>query len=222
MLTADQARQLLKHPQRLLELQEQLFCRGGSFWISQFEAAEPVDASARRWKSLAPILMPALAETAVTRNVVPWWTRRRFLAAAGSLAATGVLCFGLWRLQPGGDVWGWNRPDVFAANLQGDAYLKHLAIAAKEWFQQRRDTKADLERQLVAFRRSCDSLIQARHPQPSDDQRGELVQRCRKWAGKLDDHLADLRGGLKSVGDVRVEADETIQRLVDFLEDGFS
>jgi hypothetical protein len=114
--------------------------------------------------------------------------------------------------------WGWDRPGALAVDLNAPEYLNHLADGANEWFKKRPETRQDLEQRLREFRRGCDTLIAAPHPQLSDADRDWLVERCRVWSGKLDQHVADLQTGTELTR-VRDAADETIRKLIQALRD---
>ncbi|MFT5327263.1 MAG: hypothetical protein ACI8P0_005152 [Planctomycetaceae bacterium] len=56
-------------------------------------------------------------------------------------------------------------------------------------------------------------MIEAQHPQLVDEDRKWLVDKCKAWSGKLDDHLTALSAG-DPVAKVSRAADETINKLI--------
>lgn len=210
-LTAEQIRLLLKHPSRLLELQERILIDGGPYWVTKLDTPTSRDATARQWEKLTPRLVTTTAAT----HTVP--SRRRIGMIIGTLAA-GLLIgigFGLWR-TPSWQPWG---PDVLTAKLDADPFLEHLADHAEEFQNQPRGSATELEQQITAFRRSCDALLAAPLPQLDADDRTWLNDRCRVWAAKFDSQLAALRDGTKPWQDMREEADATVRTLAKALRD---
>ncbi len=75
-----------------------------------------------------------------------------------------------------------------------------------------------LARRIAEFRQGCSVLILSPHrPLPAED-RAWLVERCRAWAARFDGYLASVEAG-KDPLEVRNQADETINRLIDTLRD---
>lgn len=109
--------------------------------------------------------------------------------------------------------------DVLAARLDADPFLEHLADHAEEFLQRPRANPADLERQIAAFRRSCDALLAAPLPQLDEDDRTWLKDRCRVWVGKFDSQLAALKDGARPWQDIRGEADATVKTLATALRE---
>jgi hypothetical protein len=114
--------------------------------------------------------------------------------------------------------WGWNRPGVLVGTGPPSAYLTLLADAASEWFDERPSTPGDLALRLGELRTGCTRLIVAGHEclQPAD--RAWLVDRCRDWAGKLDNAVHALERD-DPVELVRSEVDATVNRLIAVLRD---
>jgi hypothetical protein len=102
---------------------------------------------------------------------------------------------------------------VLTADLSDAGFLQHLADAADEYFDRPRNSRSDLERQLVAFRRGCDALQAARLSQLTAADRDWLKERCRVWSQKFDGQLAELRSGGRPWQAVREDADETVRAL---------
>jgi len=125
---------------------------------------------------------------------------------------------GLWVLQPG-ENWGWNRRGTLTAQLAPDAFLERLADAADEFSTRRHDSAADLERDLVAFRRGCDAILAAPLDQLAAADRDWLRERCQVWAAKFDGQLDELRQGSRPWQEIRTEADDTVRKLATALRE---
>lgn len=220
-LTEQQTRQLLRHPQLLLRLQERVLVEGGNYWQSVPLAAAHQLAVARQWNVLQSELdtmtpgAAAAFPTATHRHRFAW----RFVTAVGALAAAVLIAVGLWpdrMIQP---TWGFDKGGLLTAQVPASEYLQSLTGAAREWFKKTPETPAALERRLREFRHGCDTLIRAPHTQLAAADRDWLVDRCKNWSSKLDGHLADLNSGAKPFSDIRREADATINALIKALEE---
>lgn len=134
-----------------------------------------------------------------------------------------LAAFGLWLLPKSNHqplAWGWNRLGTFAADVTADQYLDRLANRADEWRQRPHDTPDQLRNDLTDFRQACLTLLNATHDPLAPEQRDELKKRCRKWLGKINDHLAALDAG-DNVIEVRQQADETIGKLATAIRKRF-
>jgi hypothetical protein len=98
------------------------------------------------------------------------------------------------------------------------AYLNRLAGVANEWFDDRPATADDLAVRLGALRTGCTRLIVAGHAGLPMAEREWLVERCRAWAGKLDDAVHALEAGATVEG-VRDDVDATVRGLIAALRD---
>lgn len=202
VLSPIQLRALLANPTVLFELQERVLIDGGDHWESVPISNVHQQAVNRGWERLQP---PARVKPV---------RQRRSLQRLAAVAA--IVIFGgiVWLNQPpAGPSWGWDRPGALTVELSGQEYLNHLADSASEWFKKPRDTKVALTKRLSDFRHGCDTLIEAPHRQLSHEDRQWLVEKCKAWSGKLDDHLTALSAG-ESVAIVSQSADETINKLI--------
>lgn len=214
-------RQLLTNPRALLELQERIFIDGGSYWSRVPATADVLDIVHGSWRRLEPTL--EVAPTTAAHAPIPYRARSWFAHPAFvSLATAAMLLVGVFVVDqfrtaaPSG--WGWERPGALAANVPPDEYLNRLANSADEWFKKRPESAPELAKRILEFRRGCTTLIFAEHQPLAAADREWLVERCRVWAGKLDDHLAQLEGG-GSVQDVRTQADDTVNKLIAALRE---
>jgi hypothetical protein len=237
-LAPDTLRGLLQQPRLLVDLQERILSGGGDFWRCMEITSAHQAAIDRGWSRLQagmgssaggtelagaqPLsskanVAPLKQETQGTVGGVP--QRKLIRWASAAVAVALLVAFGLWLNQPAAAPgWGWDRPGALTASLSASDYLAHLADEADEWFRKRPDSRGALETRLREFRHGCDTLLAAAHPQLADKDRNWLKEHCRAWAGKLDQHLADLAAG-KDLATVQEAADETIRKLVNALRD---
>jgi hypothetical protein len=109
--------------------------------------------------------------------------------------------------------WGWAKPDGIPQHkLKPSEYLNSLATTAGEWFDKRPDDAAGLAKRLNEFRTGCSQLILSPHTSLAPVDREWLVEKCRLWAKKLDEHITALETGSEPLK-VREAADETIHKL---------
>ena len=218
-LSEAQIRSLLKQPETLLDLQERIFISGGSFWdrVSQDDNLRAQAAAV--WESVAPRLT-RVGETAAPRVMPASQSRPRGRRIGtwllSTVAAVLLAGLGLWWSRPAATGWGWDRPGALTASLPADRYLQHLADGAEEWFKRRPEDRAALTKRLAEFRHGCQTLIEAPHPQLAPADRTWLVEKCQAWAGKLDQHLADLQSG-QDLPKVQADADATVRKLIGAL-----
>jgi hypothetical protein len=147
------------------------------------------------------------------RRVLAW-------AIVAAVAATVLVVLFNFNGRPGPGPWGWNRPGVLVRpeSESVGAYFNRLADAAHEWFDERPATAPALDRRLRTFLADCSRLIAADQAHLPQDQRAWLVERCRAWAGRLDDAIHALEHGAPP-DRVRADADAIINRLINALRD---
>src|SRR5262249_36788481 len=146
---------------------------------------------------------------------------RRLALFSAALAACLAVVVGVVLLrqgkppdEPAAVAWGWAKPGAIPGGDQKPKEdLNQLANEADEWFAKRSEDGADVGKRLKEFRAGCAELVLAPHKQLNDKDREWLVERCRAWAGKLNEHLAALEAG-RDPRQVRGEADETVRKLV--------
>lgn len=219
VLSRDAIQKLLTHPRLLFDLQEKICINGGDYWQRVPIADEHRRAVDDSWKAIRAAIESEVAPKPANRaaSLASRSNPRRLWVAAATVAVVLLAAVGLW-LRPASAPpgWGWDRPGALSADLSSSDYLNHLADGANEWFLKRPETKEDLAKRLREFRHGCDTLIEAPHTQLSADDRKWLVERCKVWAGKIDENIAALES-TSNVGQVRNDADATIQKLVDAL-----
>src|SRR5207247_1871657 len=91
--------------------------------------------------------------------------------------------------------WGWSKPDALPTGVAAADYMTKLAEAADEWFKQRPGDSRELAKRIGEFRQGCSQLLLAEHKSLPLDERVWLINRCKTWATKLDQHLADVEAG---------------------------
>ncbi len=233
---------LLRHPRRLLELQELVLSEGGAYW-SRLNAADSALASLtlRGEQRLSALFAPAdsTAEPSPILSFRPpsAWYRRPWIAALASAAAVLLVVYlarePLARRvigQPTAEKvevvvtkplpsWGWQKLETPLPNLSPSAYLEELAKAAEQWFNKRPDDSAALAQRIGEMRQGCSRLIFAEHtPLKAAEDRRWLVQKCRDWATKFDKSLEALEAG-RPAAQVRQEMDGVVRKLVATLRE---
>lgn len=230
-------RLLLRNPECLFELQEQILLEGSAYW-QQLSKGQTVDVdtgfdSLRLAETMNTGVAERTMEAAVSRPTVSWdanrsgsWYRHPLVVslatAAAILMVAGALKYiqrdhgqaGIAMNQP----WGWDRPGALALERTPVAYINRLADSAEEWFDQRPETVGQLATRLVEMRKACSTLILAEHPSLGDEDRRWLKGKCRLWAETLDSHLIAVEDG-RSVSEVREAADRTVTQLVSALRE---
>jgi hypothetical protein len=199
---------LLQQPQLLFGLQEYLLTASGSYWETLLDGSRNPWEVARGEKRLRT----ALELTRPPRSLRTW-----LVALATAAVVMGVFVWAEWMWTP--RPWGWNRPEILDAAPTVE-YLSRLADAAEEWRQQPRDDAASLVKSLRELRDGCTRLLAAEHGSLSLAERSWLLEKCRAWGTKMDQHLAELAGGTKDWQVVRHEADETVDKLTRALKQG--
>jgi hypothetical protein len=143
---------------------------------------------------------------------------RNWALASSALAACLLVAVAYLALtKPGPEVaavnWGWAKPGGVPREARKPAeYLNALAATSEEWFDKRPDDAAGVAKRINEFRTGCSQLVFAPHAALAQVDRDWLVERCRAWAKKLDDHLTELERGGDALK-VRGDADETIRKL---------
>ncbi|HBI47013.1 MAG TPA: hypothetical protein DDY78_29790 [Planctomycetales bacterium] len=220
-------RRLLSWPERLLDLQELVFQRGGRYWDRVLGlTADPTELVRHSRQRLSAVLLPVagpMTPTEQTPTVLPLRrpsSRRRVGWAMGLAAAAAVLLAVLVsryfppapiQITPAEVAWGWNKPGVLASDGPASVYLNRLADAADEWFAEQPKDPAAVAKRLNEFRRGCTVLLLAERRPLSEEDDKWLSEKCRQWAGNIDQELAEVEAGQVEKG--RGDADETVHRL---------
>ena len=220
-------RRLLSWPERLLDLQELVYQRGGRYWDRSLGlAADPTEIVQISRQRLAAVL-PA-AGSATSKEQTPTLlqlrqssSRRRFSWPMGLVAAAAAVVLAVLlsrhfppaanQSQPAEVAWGWNKPGALSPTGSAPVYLNRLAKAADEWFDERPTDQAAVAMRLNEFRRGCTALLLAEHRPLSAEDDKWLTEKCREWAGKIDQELAEVEAGQLEKG--QGDADETVRRL---------
>jgi hypothetical protein len=229
-LPARSLRQLFRHPELLLDLQDHVLTEGGAYWDRKLLASKDLSKKIETgWRRLsestvvsAPPASAPAARTARPASESRPRPLRWFVSGLATAAAIAVGAFLGWdRLQGPQQVasgWGWTKPNAFPDDASRADYLKTLADEAEEWRRKKPDTPQALAKRITEFRDGCSRLILADHkPLPAADRKW-LVERCRVWAKKLDDQLADLEAG-KPIATVRAQVDDVVDKLTKALRD---
>ncbi|HBI42787.1 MAG TPA: hypothetical protein DDY78_08005 [Planctomycetales bacterium] len=220
-------RRLLLWPERLLDLQELVYQGGGRYWDRVLGlASDPAEIVRDSRQRLSAVLLPAARPTTPKEQaptVLPMRrlsSRRRLGWAMGLVAAAAALIAVLVsryfqpapiQPMPAEVAWGWNKPGVLASADSAPAYLNQLAKAADEWFDAKPKDAAAVAKRLTEFRRGCTALLLAERRPLSEEDDKWLMEKCRQWASKIDQELAEVEAGQVEKG--RDDADETVHRL---------
>ncbi len=222
-LSEQQLHQLLKSPKLLLELQEKVFTDGLEYWKTVPITDEHQQQVKVGWSRLGEHLnknAPNEPKTPLKQQTTK--PRRIQARLLGTIAASLLVGFLFWLSSPGPSGtsdWGFNRPGALAAEIPEEEYFNELADAAGEWFNERPETNGALATRLQQFSDGCQTLIDARHSQLSDEDRAWLIERCGVWKGQIDTQLAELNSGQKPFEQVRTKADETVKKLSTALKE---
>lgn len=208
-----------QYPDRLFELQELVLVHGSSYWNDVPRPSSLAASSARNFQALETELRKKSVKRSsnpVQHSASPRNTMSRRAWLATTAAATFTVGLGLgWlipRANPSVGGMAWTRPDAFRPATNGEEFLTRLATLAKEWFDERPATRTQLANRIIDFRNGCARLQLNVAVIPAAD-RTWLVADCRKWSGKLDQHLIALEDG-RALEVVQQEVDETIQKLI--------
>ena len=213
-LSFEQLAQLVQHPELLFDLQDLVMIHGGPHW--QTEESAGSEKSEASWQRIQEALAP-------TKPLPPEPPSKRLLPKIVAAMALGlIVAVGYFATRPDPTpqvAWGWAKPGALDEldQLPAPEYLESLAKSAETWFKKRPDTKAALVKRITEFRIGCDALIQAKHSPLKPEDRDWLVERCKVWSGKLDEHLAALESDA-DVGETRSAADEIINKLVTAIQ----
>lgn len=205
VLSTEQFEVLMRSPELLADLVIEIELEGGDYWRDLGRAIDETSL-------VKPAAMPQRSVVEPGPVTGPRFYR---LGALAALAAGLLLAIALWPTGRG-EMVAWERPGVFDVAAKGPAYLNHLADAADDWFKQDPSDPQQLQVQIRGFRRGCDLLLAAPHPQLSEVDRTWLRERCAVWSEKFDQQLASLEQG-DDWSTVRNAADETVMKLIDAL-----
>lgn len=219
---------MLKHPAVLLELQERVVLEGGPHWENRAQSnSEVLHEVSEGWKRLQTAISTPHQSGRTATPLPGGGSQNRLMrrSALLAIAALVLVALGLWQFQvvpPQGiasrAAWGWDKPGAIPEDARSSEYLVALADAGKEWFNKTPDTAAELETRLKEFDAGCQRLIEAEHKPLTPEDKAWLVERCRKWKGRMEEHRAELaRTG--DVAKVRANADETVNALVKALRE---
>ena len=189
---------LLRHPELLGELQDELLLAESPYWDGLLQQLvpelPPLVAAAGHLPALAtadaaPNVTSSPPVASTTRGAGPSAVRTGWLAAVAAAAAVwGAVVY--W---PGETRWGWQRPEVLNAQVSGPEYLRLLRDQAPEVPGDNVKSPAELDRWLNRVLVACQALKEAPHPQLSEDDRLWLQERCGKWIEKLEKQRESLR-----------------------------
>lgn len=227
-LTPGRFRTLLKSPTTLVKLQRTVIEFGGDYWNS----ITPSDSQTAILEAARPAAPPSTLRRDRPKQS---WVSNGISAAVGALVTAAALMILLAASRgqqnvpaglaenstPNAEVnvepssWGFekfaNSAMASATDVDREDYFANIASAAEAWSNKRPATPAALAKRLGEFRMGCSALLLADHPLPVDDKQW-LKDRCQKWATAIENHLAELEGGM-SVEEVTQRVDATVTKI---------
>ena len=241
-LTPERFRQLLKAPTTLRALQQDVIEFGGDHWNSIALHPSQADIIQRAQPVMQSVQQTPTSSTSTNRRSSQIWASTFTGAAVGSLVTAAALLVMLSANNnqqdnqtnqsvevavnsstDNSEGWGFEKfansddvsddvsGNVKATDVDRKNYLEKIAVAAEAWSNKRPDTPAALAKRLGEFRMGCSAIILANHPLPAADQ-DWLKDRCTKWASAIENHLAELEGGM-SVQEVTSRVDATVTKI---------
>jgi hypothetical protein len=97
-------------------------------------------------------------------------------------------------------------------------YFQALVAGAEGWFKKRPGDPAALAQRLTEFRAGCSTIILSDHRPLSPEDHQWLVERCRKWARRIDNQLAALET-TKDVDQARKEVDMLVEEMIEEIRE---
>ena len=227
VLESDRLSLLIRHPELLLELQELVLIEGGPHWQS-IPVAEETQTSANRVAHQVQEALKsendATATPARQRDSSEFHKTRRIYIVAVAIAASVLVVLGIRsQFTPKPSIaFVWEQPESLDSSLSPEEYGESLSKSLDDWwFSERPDTKAELAARLQRFHAGCETVIAAKHPQLTLEQRELLVTKCKNWLAKIDKHLADVKAGGSNLAALRESSDETVRATVNALKQLF-
>jgi hypothetical protein len=215
---------LLKQPALLVELRDLVFAEGGDYW----DRIDPEEMPPDRVERVVDEVTTTIAHEAKSLRgpKVPfykWPLCVGFATAAAVLL--GVYLIG-WRpptdkptetAKATGVQWGWASADGLPKSGTDTQAFAHLGKAAKQWFDERPETPVALAQRISEFRQGCTALQFSTNLPLSEEEKTDLLARCKKWSAEFDVLLTRLEES-RDVPAVRKDADELVNKLAKYLE----
>lgn len=162
--------------------------------------ARPQNASSTPTVTAAPQRSGPAPGSSPTRRA--WWP----------MVAAGVALAMLW-WWPSGGVKGWQRSEVWTADVSAADYLRRFAKTAEEYSLPEQPTPRQIEEELTAMLAGCDRLLAAEHTPLAVADRDWLRERCETWKKGFVAQRETLRADPGKRNEVRQEFLETVARL---------
>ena len=218
-LPEEELRQLMAHPEAVLELQEHLLTRCPPYWQQRLESQRDATRIDAAWTGIESQLTadarPAgnvSLDTNRGRNVRTW----SVVGALMTLAASLLIAVALLQppQQPTG--WGFTEPGILESAKSEGELLDTLADATHTWFNKRPDNREDLALRLKQFDAGCQKLLDAELAPLSPEAHQTVDQACEKTRREIADYLDQLDKGADPAT-VRDAADQTVTNLEETL-----
>jgi len=238
--------QLLRHPAELAAVQERIVVDGGAYWDEVAEQSdELIGAVENGRQSLDRIFAANTASTRAKRSSPPKSSTAMKATPSGALkqehgrgyklwayvstgiAACLVVALGLLAFREPAEIrvpkaqiaWGWGKPTGLAADQSNaKSYLNKLADNVEEWSLDRPSDRSGVGMRISELRAGCTRLIHSAYGPLAADDKKWLLDHCREWAKKFDEHQQQLDGGADPIL-VRSEMDETVRTIAAALRD---
>jgi hypothetical protein len=222
-LPVDQLKQLLQHPNLLLDLQEQVLLQGGFHWrnlTANSQNDNVVSDGLKKVQAVWSIPMPASQR----RSLFTHPAIVSFATAAAVMLAVSLFSDS-FRTKPidepvaksEGIGWGWAKAGTIRDDLSAKDYLNSLANGAEEWSKKTPTEAVALAKRINEFRTGCTTLIFSPHKPLGEADRKWLVERCRVWGERLDKQLQAIESG-KPMLDVLGTVDEIAVQMAQSLK----
>jgi len=244
-LTPNQLHGLLRNPQHLLELQELMFVEGGGYWQQVPRSESQQKMAIDQWAPLAAKLSASRQSAAPTIEPPPIiranerveplkrlpnqvdglgraetsprsFGRRTLQFATLAVIAACVLFMVAPFFRTTKKESFFARASIQQSELVGQAYLEMLAETIRADWESRPKDSDEIFEQLIAFRDSCDVLLEDDLDQLRPEVAAELKTRCNKWRTKFDDALNQLATGADPE-QVQADANQIVEQLLGVL-----
>jgi hypothetical protein len=236
-ISEDRLQLLIRNPALLLQLQELVLLEGEDFWqkvprteehlklaeetsrkvLATIQAKTEDPAMHSNYKQLPPsVSVQPRSIAKETKSNFGWWAT--LVAVAAGLA---ILVFNPLTTKPSNKFFANNQ--LKKTGIDSRQTLRQMAAQIRGDWQSNSTDKATLQQQLIAFRDSCDELIDGqlagtlRTNGINPEQLADLQKRCRDWKTKSTELIESLVKG-DPLPPISKAADEMIGKLIGRLE----
>ena len=216
--SAKQLQQLISNPHALVELQGQVFEKGGSYWMGQIFSSNSEKATLI---SAEPVGVQQVGVAKRNHGTQP---ARRSFSKILAIAACVIVFAGVgWQIYQSQSSsvasvkWGWENDGALVATAAAPDYLSKIADGGQEWFAVKPGNANEFKKRLNEMVAGCQKLIDADHENLSRDQKGWLIYNCRQWRKELVKHQAKLEERPELFNEILASTNSTVSSMVDKL-----